>query len=43
VSENSSVVYNPYNVKIPNPDRALMLEEITKVGYIIWASEETVE
>jgi hypothetical protein len=43
VSENSSVVYNPNKVKIPDPARALILNEITKIGYVIWGKEETVE
>jgi hypothetical protein len=43
VSENSTIVYNPGNVTIPKPGRALILREITKEGFKHWAPDVTVE
>jgi hypothetical protein len=43
VSENSTIIYNPNHVRVPTPERALTLREITKAGYKHWAPDVTVE
>ncbi|MES2377938.1 MAG: energy transducer TonB [Bacteroidota bacterium] len=43
VTENSTIVYNPGNVKIPKPERALILRDITKEGFKHGALDITVE
>ncbi|MBC7398692.1 MAG: energy transducer TonB [Mucilaginibacter sp.] len=43
VTVNSTIVYNPDNIKIPKHERALMLREITKEGFLYGTLDITVE